>query len=786
MDNNNNNSQNKNNNTIKPDLKTSITLFVKSQLEYLELEHQAEEEETINKISTYSAKQLENLGFCIRKLEIVEKIYSAYGKFQIEFKKKTKEDISLIINKYKFDNGDSVGLFKYGDKIDKEYLYSGIVSQFNAKKIVVIFDEDIDEESLPSNICLVKLANQVTYERIKNNLIKLKEHNFNQLLYPLINVLFDVYKPTLNDSSDNLNYINKVTFFNDSLNESQKNAVRFSLKINEIGLIHGPPGTGKTTTIVEVILQLLKLGNKILVCAPSNIAVDNIAEKLIKYKNLINFNNNKKNTNNIYNNNIELCRIGHPARLLQSVINECLDMKIENSELTKLVKKDKKEIENHYRALKKLNNNEKEKRSELKTLIKSLKNEIKGTFQKTVSNIYQSMNVILSTCAGAGDNYLSKFKSDEHPFDYVVIDECAQGTESLCWIPILMGKKIILAGDHLQLPPTIKNKSIEKKLSFTLFDRLMKLYEKDFSVMLNTQYRMNEKIMRYSSDELYKGKLIADDSVKNHTIKDLITTDNKNISNTIIETDNFNIIDKSLILIDTSNYNFHETLDPETLSRCNFGEVEVCKIMTNYLISKLKLSPDDIGIITPYSAQVLTLSNSLNSENYPGLEISTVDGFQGREKEVIILSLVRSNEKKEIGFLCDKRRLNVGITRAKRMMIFIANVDTVGNGKNDDGFLKNLCKYLEKNAEKIDLFEVFGEVCEDGDYNPNEKILKIAEKCVPEMEEEKMISESKNNNNNNNNQIKNDENDNNEENNNNNIKEEKNTKHKKFRKKKKK
>ena len=163
-----------------------------------------------------------------------------------------------------------------------------------------------------------------------------------------------------------------------------------------------------------------------------------------------------------------------------------------------------------------------------------------------------------------------------------------------------------------------------------------------------------EKIMRYSSDELYNGKLIADDSVKNHTIHDLITTDNKNISDSIIKADNFNIIDKSLILIDTSNYNFHETLDPETLSRCNFGEVEVCKIMTNYLISKLKLIPDDIGIITPYSAQVLTLSNSLNSENYPGLEISTVDGFQGREKEVIILSLVRSNEKKEIGFLCDK------------------------------------------------------------------------------------------------------------------------------------
>jgi DNA polymerase alpha-associated DNA helicase A len=399
------------------------------------------------------------------------------------------------------------------------------------------------------------------------------------------------------------------------------------------------------------------------------------------------------------------------------------------------------------------------------------------------------MNVILSTCAGAGENYLSKFKSDENPFDYVIIDECAQGTEILCWIPILMGKKIILAGDHLQLPPTIKNKTIEKKLSFTLFDRLMKLY-KDFSVMLNVQYRMNEKIMKFSSNELYNGKLIADESVKNHTINDLIN------NNEITKNDNFNIINESLILIDTSNYNFHETLDPETLSKCNFGEVEICKIITDYLINKLKISSIDIGIITPYSAQVLTLSNSLNQENYPGLEISTVDGFQGREKEIIILSLVRSNEKNEVGFLADKRRLNVAITRAKRMLIFIGNVDTVSNEKNDEGFLNNLCGYMEKNAIKIDLFEIFGEICDDDDYNPQEKIQKVREKCVPEMEEEKMISESRKNNekrknkkNNNENKDDNDKNENENENDNenndddDNKKEEK--KKKKFRRKKK-
>ena len=156
---------------------------------------------------------------------------------------------------------------------------------FNSKRIVIAFDTEIDEESLPKNICLVQLANQVTYDRIKKGLDKLASMEFSEKQYPLVNVLFDVYEPTYNDSEEKIDYIkNKLKFYNDNLNQSQKEAVEFALTVNEIGLIHGPPGTGKTTTIVEIILQLVKLGKKILVVAPSNIAVDNIAEKLIDFK----------------------------------------------------------------------------------------------------------------------------------------------------------------------------------------------------------------------------------------------------------------------------------------------------------------------------------------------------------------------------------------------------------------------------------------------------------------------------------------------------------------------
>ena len=169
--------------------------------------------------------------------------------------------------------------------------------------------------------------------------------------------LFEIFEPTSNESNERLNYVKNLTFFNDGLNESQKDAVKFALQVNEVGLIHGPPGTGKTTTIVEVILQLIKLGNKVLVVAPSNIAVDNIGEKLIKYKNQF----SAKNSN--INLEFDLCRIGHPARLLPSVIDNCLDSKVESSDNTAFVKKVKREMDKIKRELQKVDYKEKEKNS---------------------------------------------------------------------------------------------------------------------------------------------------------------------------------------------------------------------------------------------------------------------------------------------------------------------------------------------------------------------------------------------------------------------------------------
>ena len=715
----------------KNDLKSIITSFVQEQFENLEMERKEEEAASISRISNYSAKQLESLGVCIRKLDLVETVYSSYGKYLCQFQKRTNSDFENKISKYKFDSGDVVGLFQYGDKIHEKPLYRGIVTQFNSKKIVVAFDEEIEEETLPKNICLVQLVNQITYDRIKNGLEKLKQMEFNEKSLNLVNVLFEVFEPTFNESNERKNYIKNLTFFNNELNESQKDAVRFALEVNEIGLIHGPPGTGKTTTIVEVILQLVKLGNKILVVAPSNIAVDNIGEKLIQYKSKL----SGKNSN--INLNFDLCRIGHPARLLPSVISNCLDTKVENSDNTQFVKKVKREMDKIKRELQKIDYREKEKKFQLKQELKDKREDIKGSYKNTVFDIYRKANIILSTCISSGENYLSMAISKENPFDYIIIDECAQGTEGLCWVPILQGKKAILAGDHLQLPPTIKSKNAEYVLSYTLFDRMISTYGDKVTRLLNTQYRMNEKIMKFSSQELYEDKLIADDTVKNHTLKDLISErykNDKNILEEINSYDDFGIFDKPLVLLNTSGLEFFETKDPETLSSFNVGETDLCKRMVDYLKDKLKAENKDIGIITPYSAQVSNLSHKITQDEYRGLEISTVDGFQGREKEIIILSLVRSNQKNQVGFLSDKRRLNVAITRPRRMLIVIGDIDTITNGnENENSFLKNFGEYCNENATNVNIIGTLME------YNEFEELQSM---CVEEKKKEK-IEENK-------------------------------------------
>jgi ATP-dependent RNA/DNA helicase IGHMBP2 len=531
----------------------------------------------------------------------------------------------------------------------------------------------------------------VTYERIRTGLETLENHDIPEDSLTLVRTLFGIREPTFQNEfvSDEEKQKFSFDFFNQNLNLSQKEAVKFSLEANELALIHGPPGTGKTTTISELILQGVSQGMKILVVAPSNIAVDNIAEKLIPFRKALNF---------------DMCRIGHPARVMESIHEIALDTKVEKSSNTKFVKDIKREIEKKRKELSKTDKFKKEERRNLKSELRSLREDIKGSYRTTVIDIYSKCKIILATCIGAADPYLKESlnKYNSGTFDLVVIDECAQATEALCWLSILLGKKLVLAGDHLQLPPTIKSKEAEKGLSFTLFDRMIKQFGDKCCKLLDIQYRMNEKIMNFSSKELYEGKLHAHDSVKSHKVIDMLhkeVSENSESQPSSID-DRIGILDQNLLLLNTNGFEFYESVDIDSTSRFNIGEAKICKFLIDYLKSQ-NIDYNNIGIITPYSAQVNTLRSLFPVDEYKELEVSTVDGFQGREKEIIILSLVRSNKRREVGFLADSRRLNVAITRAKRMVALICDSGTVSNHP----FMKKMVDYFDKEAYDVGLLE---------------------------------------------------------------------------------
>ncbi|KAG5043359.1 hypothetical protein JHK87_007274 [Glycine soja] len=535
-------------------------------------------------------------------------------------------------------------------------LGQGVVYRLKDSSITIAFD-DIPEDGLNSPLRLEKVANEVTYRRMKDALIQLSKGVHKGPASDLIPVLFGERPPTVSKKDVS------STPFNKNLDHSQKEAVSKALSSKNVFLLHGPPGTGKTTTVVEIILQEVKRGSKILACAASNIAVDNIVERLVPHR-------------------VKLVRVGHPARLLPQVLDSALDAQVlrgDNSGLANDIRKEMKALNGKL-----LKTKDRNTRKDIQRELRTLSKEERKRQQLAVTDVLKSADVILTTLIGA----FSK-KLDSTSFDLVIIDEAAQALEIACWIPILKGSRCILAGDHLQLPPTIQSVEAEKKgLGRTLFERLAEMYGDEITSMLTIQYRMHELIMDWSSKELYNSKIKAHPSVTAHMLYDL-----EGVKRT-------NSTEPTLLLIDTAGCDMEEKKDEED-STFNEGEAEVTVTHAKRLVQSGVL-PSDIGIITPYAAQVVLLKMLKNKEDrLKDVEISTVDGFQGREKEAIIISMVRSNSKKEVGFLSDRRRMNVAVTRSRRQCCLVCDTETVSG----DGFLKRLIEYFEEHGEYLSASE---------------------------------------------------------------------------------
>ncbi len=441
--------------------------------------------------------------------------------------------------------------------------------------------------------------------------------------------------------------------FTTRLDESQRSAVRFALSAEDFALIHGPPGTGKTTTVVELICQAVARGEKVLACAPSNTAVDNLLERLAA-----------KNQN--------VVRIGHPARVLENLRRHTLDAMVESHEVMHLVREMMKDAERLFRKAGRFTRGRPAPgaKQQWRREARELKSQARMLERDAIGRVLDTADIICAT-ATFDEDILGK-----RHFDLTVIDEACQSTEPGCWVPLLRADKVVLAGDHCQLPPTVLSDEASREgFKVSLLERLMDAYGEQVHRRLGVQYRMHEDIMRFSSDQFYDGTLVAHESVATHLLSD----------DDFYDTD---VLDAAPVaFIDTAGADFTEELEPDGLSKRNPKEADIVVKKVEQLF-RAGVKPQDIAVIAPYAAQVRLIRDQLR---IPSVEVDTVDGFQGREKEAVVISLVRSNDENEIGFLADTRRTNVAITRARKKLIVIGDSATLGTNE----FYLKLFEYFE-------------------------------------------------------------------------------------------
>ena len=615
--------------------------YIKNLITLINYERDAEIDLMTREISTMSGQKREELGRAVNKVK-GKSLGKELGMQIVQFGRSEVIDTEISV-------GDMV-LVSTDDPLRSDL--TGTVTEKGARFIKVAFDKRVPKWAIKKKTRLDLYANDVTFRRMEDNLKHLSLKGKNALEY-----ILNERNPKRNRDVPYISYID------DNLNDSQKSAIENALSCENFFLIHGPFGTGKTRTLVELISQETRQNHKVLATAESNAAVDNILERLM---------DNKKLT---------LTRLGHPQRVSKHNITQTLAYKVENHKLNRKIKKIHKKIDKMIekrkvhtkptpqyrrgfgdydilhlaskgkggRGISSDKMKSMAKWIEINQEIDEAHDEIKRIENRMIKDIVDSSDVILATNSSAALESIARVK-----FDVAIIDEASQATIPSVLIPIAKAHRFILAGDHKQLPPTIisdRAGDLEK----TLFEELIRLYPFK-SQLLNVQYRMNSLLMKFPNEEFYDNGLKSDSSVDDININDILESTKR---------------EEALLFVDTSNVDSEgETHLKDSKSIINNLEAKISSgIADDYM--NLGVSEEDIGIISPYADQVKII------QDMTPVEVKTVDGFQGREKEIIIISTVRSNNNGNIGFLRDLRRLNVAITRAKRKLIIIGNKDTL-------------------------------------------------------------------------------------------------------------
>ena len=464
------------------------------------------------------------------------------------------------------------------------------------------------------------------------------------------------------------------------LNPTQERAVNEVLWAKDVAIVHGPPGTGKTTTLVEAINETLMRESQVLVCAQSNMAVDWISEKLV-------------------DRGINVLRIGNPTRVNDKMLGFTYERRFESHA-------DYPQLWAIRKAIRELRKNRKKGSENYHQKMDRLKSRAAEIELRINAELFGEARVIACTLVGSAHHLLEGMK-----FGTLFIDEAAQALEAACWIPMKRASRVILAGDHCQLPPTVKSiAALRAGLGKTLMERIAE-NKPEVVTLLKIQYRMNDEIMRFSSDWFYGGKVESAPQIKyrsvldyDHPITWIDTSNEKNqitIEGEDSPEDSASTSSSASASNQNSDWNFKEQFVGESFGRINKAEAELTLLtLAEYFtkISKRRVLEEriDVGIISPYRAQVQYLKKLIKKYEFFKpyrrlISVNTVDGFQGQERDVILISLVRSNDEGQIGFLKDLRRMNVAMTRARMKLIILGNKDTM----TKHPFYKKLWEYVE-------------------------------------------------------------------------------------------
>lgn len=602
-------------------------------------------------------------------LQVGKSFYNSLNQTAIEVFRTSDQDIE-----HNFEFGRPVMFFRSeGSEELKYFSFTGTVSYVDGDRMVV---------TVPDSAPLLEL--QQSTDPIGVQL------SFDETSYKL---MFEALDRVMKAKNNRLAYLRDLFYSHQKagrfsfepmkfpwLNPTQERAVNEVLWAKDVAIVHGPPGTGKTTTLVEAINETLMRESQVLVCAQSNMAVDWISEKLV-------------------DRGINVLRIGNPTRVNDKMLGFTYERRFESHP-------DYPQLWAIRKAIRELRKNRKKGSENYHQKMDRLKSRAAEIELRINAELFGEARVIACTLVGSAHHLLEGMK-----FGTLFIDEAAQALEAACWIPMRRASRVILAGDHCQLPPTIKSiAALRAGLGKTLMERIAE-NKPEVVTLLRIQYRMNDEIMRFSSDWFYGGKVESAPQIKYRSVLDYdhpitwIDTSNEENQITIegedAPEDSASTSSSVSAANQNSDLNFKEQFVGESFGRINKAEAELTLLtLAEYFtkIGKQRVLEEriDVGIISPYRAQVQYLKKLIKKYEFFKpyrrlISVNTVDGFQGQERDVILISLVRSNDEGQIGFLKDLRRMNVAMTRARMKLIILGNKDTM----TKHPFYKKLWKYVE-------------------------------------------------------------------------------------------